>query len=184
MKIYTAPEIYKREANDICIFLAGGITNCDNWQDTVIDRLSKSSSNNNMVVFNPRRDNFPIGNPNESVKQITWEFKYIEESDIFSMYFCNANYDQPICMYELGRNIVRMQEKYPNSWQDRIIITVEPGYKRAKDVEIQVALATNGKLKIRDDINVHAAAIGAAYAIINSANNKESLLDLTDNYII
>lgn len=38
MKIVTAPEIYKDNSNITC-FLAGGITNCPNWQNEVIKNI-------------------------------------------------------------------------------------------------------------------------------------------------
>ena len=44
-------------------------------------------------------------------------------------------------MYELDRNIVRMQYKYPESYMDRIVIVCEDGYNRIEDVKIQSRLA-------------------------------------------
>ena len=95
------------------------------------------------MIFNPRRENFPIGDKNAAYEQIQWEFDQLEKCDIFSMYFCAGESDQPICMYELGRNILRMQNKFPADWQERIIISVEDGYKRKQDVLIQTELATH-----------------------------------------
>ena len=144
MRIITAPEPYIRQPKDITVFLAGGITNCWEWQDKVIEMLQNQIEVNldNLVVFNPRRKNFPIDKPEESRKQIKWEFEMLEQCDIFSMYFCAGESNQPICMYELGRNICRMQMKYPVDWDTRIVITTEDDYKRAKDVRIQTSLAT------------------------------------------
>ena len=62
------------------------------------------------------------------------------------MYYCNDNSDQPICMYELGRNIVRMQNRFPSDWEKRIVISVEDGYRRKADVLIQTELATQNKV--------------------------------------
>lgn len=70
----------------------------------------------------------------------------MEQMDIFSMYFCNDNSTQPICMYELGRNIVRMQNRFPFDWEKRIVISIEDGYIRTQDVLIQTHLSTNGKI--------------------------------------
>jgi len=170
MKVITAPEEYLKEGKETSVFLAGGITNCSEWQKSIIDYFNKQSNTDNLVLFNPRRDTFDVGNPTAAMRQIIWEYKYIEKADIFSMYFDNSTTsDQPICMYELGRNIVRMQQRFPNDWEDRIIITVEPGYKREKDVEIQVDLATNGKLKIRKGLTMHGPAISSAYARLNNS---------------
>lgn len=64
MKIITAiDEDYSIETNNNpSIFLAGGITNCPNWQQEAISYLSKL----NLTIYNPRRENFPINDPNVS----------------------------------------------------------------------------------------------------------------------
>jgi hypothetical protein len=147
MKIIIAPNKYNKLNNDICLFLAGGITNCQNWQDHLIKMLNEE--NDNLIVFNPRRKNFPINDPTASFEQIKWEFDYLEQCDIFSMYFDGPTQsDQPICFYELGRNIERMKNKYPNDWNKRIVISVNSQFKRAEDVVIQTMLATESKVSI------------------------------------
>lgn len=140
MKVITAPEEYRLKNDEISVFLAGGITDCFNWQDDIIEILSHLNSDK-LVVFNPRRENFPIHDPSASYKQIEWEFKALENADIFSMYFASGESVQPICMYELGRNLARMQIRKPIDWKDRIVISVEDGYKRKQDVLIQTELA-------------------------------------------
>lgn len=150
-KIITAPEEYELEKGEISVFLAGGITNCPNWQDQLIKAAKErytDSFTDKLVLFNPRRKEFPTEDPTAGYKQIEWEFEQIEKADIFSMYFTASESDQPICMYELGRNIIRMQNRFPNDWKDRIIISVEDGYKRRQDVLIQTDLATNGTLYV------------------------------------
>jgi hypothetical protein len=62
MRIITAPEPYE-DADDIKVFLAGGITGCENWQSEVLDIISRKLENNmyfpnNIVFFNPRREVF------------------------------------------------------------------------------------------------------------------------------
>ena len=146
MRVITAPNKYIPEKNDITLFLAGGITNCPDWQKEVIKGLEGIDS---LVIFNPRRENFPIHDPNASFEQIKWEFDMLEKANIFTMYFSDGESDQPICMYELGRNILRMQMIYPTDWQDRIVITCNEGYKRKNDVLIQSKLAT-----VRNFVNI------------------------------
>lgn len=143
MRVITAPEKYIRQPNDITVFLAGGITNCWEWQDKAIELLNEKNLDN-LVIFNPRRKDFPINDPNAAEEQIKWEFNMLEQCDIFSMYFCAGESDQPICMYELGRNICRMQMRFPTNWEMRLAITVEKGYKRETDVRVQTSLATLG----------------------------------------
>jgi hypothetical protein len=118
------------------VFLAGGITNCKDWQADVIKCLEFED----ITIFNPRQKKFDVTDKNASYKQITWEFERLERMDIFSMYFCEGDSDQPICMYELGRNVIRMQNRFPVDWENRIIISVENGYKRKTDVLVQTEL--------------------------------------------
>jgi len=158
MKVITAVE--KIETNDLIertvrCFLAGGITNCANWQNEVISKLKEYDVNNpgelnELIVFNPRRDDFPIDDPDASYEQIDWEFSALEKSDIFSMRFVAGPSDQPICMYELGRIIHKMQIRYPVSFKDRVIISCDKDYKRAQDVHIQMKLATGYDDIVRD----------------------------------
>lgn len=140
MKVITAVEHYKKEEGDILCFLAGGITGCPDWQSEVIKELQKYDCER-LILFNPRRENFPIHDPNAAEEQIKWEFKQLQRMDIFSMYFANSESVQPICMYELGRNLVRMEQIFPDDFTDRIVISVEKGYSREQDVRIQTKLA-------------------------------------------
>lgn len=168
MKVITAINEYQRKLNDIFVFLAGGITNCEEWQDIVIEKLKKEDDH--LIIFNPRRKNFPIDNPNASLEQIKWEFDYLEQCDIFSMYFDGTSKsDQPICFYELGRNIERMKKKFSKNWFNRIIISVDSNFKRYSDVIIQTLLATDSKINpiTADNIelltSLHANNISLSY---------------------
>lgn len=162
MRVITAPDIYIPKEDDICCFLAGGITNCPNWQKEVIDDLD-GRCEDNIVLFNPRRENFPIGDKSAAYKQIEWEFDQLERMDIFSMYFSSGDSDQPICMYELGRNILRIQMRFPTDWEKRIIITADKDYRRYQDVIIQTELATKGKIFVYDNIYDHCSLINRAF---------------------
>ena len=154
--VVTAPDEFQKLFG-VKVFLAGGITNCPDWQKDVIEYIKKEfekyccddlyvnekyGNHSDLIIFNPRRDNFPIDDPSASRNQILWEFNALEKCDIFSMYFSSGESDQPICMYELGRNLCRMQDKSPY-WQDRIVITAENGYRRKSDVILQTRLATH-----------------------------------------
>ena len=149
MKIYeavnepTLEELYDEKY--VKVFLAGGISNCRDWQSEVIEELNKYHGLENLIIFTPRRKDFDITDPTATDKQIEWEFKYLEHMDIFTMFFCDSESVQPICMYELGRNIVRMQQRFPKDWKNRIIIAAEDGYARKDDVKTQTLLATQGE---------------------------------------
>lgn len=140
--IYEAPETCKDKAkDDISVFLAGGITGCIDWQSVVADELRDCK---NLLIFNPRRKDFDVTDPNASRRQIEWEFEQLNNMDVFSMYFVNSDSVQPICMYELGRNLERMKNRFPDDWQKRIVIGIEDGYLRKQDVIIQSELALGG----------------------------------------
>lgn len=51
MKYVECPEECSGAGIDITLFLAGGITNCSNWQQEVVTRLSGSD----LTLVNPRR---------------------------------------------------------------------------------------------------------------------------------
>lgn len=134
MKVITAPEYYVPTRDEITVFLAGGITNCENWQKEVIDYLMSlpEEKTDKLVIFNPRRDKWPKNSDTEEIRrQINWEADYIRTADIFTMYFTNTEKsDQPICFYELG--------KYANRIND--IISYQEGFRRALDVEFQMSI--------------------------------------------
>ena len=163
-QIITAPSIEVPKFTSV--FLAGGITNCKEWQKAVIDELAFED----ISFFNPRQEHFDVSDKNASYKQILWEFERLEKMDIFSMYYCNDNSDQPICMYELGRNIVRMQNRFPSDWEKRIVISVEDGYRRKADVLIQTELATQNKIFVDANVtpDLHAQYIKRAIKSILS----------------
>lgn len=101
-------------------------------------------------------------------KQIEWEFNALENADIFSMYFTSGVSDQPICMYELGRNILNMQIRHPIDWKSRIIISIEDGYKRKQDVIIQTGLACGHDLFVQTDSDSASLRQNHAERIINT----------------
>ena len=176
MRVVVAPNKANLQPYDICCFLAGGITGCSDWQNEVIKELKRfdklsNSQLDRLVVFNPRRDEFK--DSLESAKeQIEWEFRWLQRMDIFSMYFASGESDQPICLYELGRNLCKMMSRFPDDYPERIIISCDKNYKRAFDVKIQTMLAfsenQNGwepNFNDKGDIAVHAAQIIRQYKI-------------------
>lgn len=139
IKVITAP-IYDWAAgpgDPFLVFLAGGITNCEDWQSIVIDYLNKNLPDyikEEVAILTPRRKDFDITNPNATEEQITWEHDALEVMDLFTMYFADGPSDQPICMYEYGKHCEL------RSW-DLVVATTHPDYKRKEDVLIQTRLA-------------------------------------------
>lgn len=145
MIVLNSPDRYVRGENDLMVFLAGGITKCKDWQEEVINELGRYHFDDNVIVMSPRCEEFDITDKNASRKQIEWEFKYLSDMDLFSMYFCNSESVQPICMYELGRYISDMSHRFPFSIKDRVLVGIEYGYSREQDVLIQTRLAFDYK---------------------------------------
>lgn len=176
MEILTAPETVKAILNNehyVKVFLGGGITNCQDWQSAVINTLkdydrSHPNELSYLAVLNPRRENFPKPEDDslETAVQIKWEFESLEKCDVFSMYFCAGESDQPICMYELGRHLSRMQSRFPKDWPNRIIISSSSEYKRYQDVECQTYLAKSDRVQVHNN----ASSIAHAFDIILAYN--------------
>ncbi len=122
------------------IFLAGGITGCPDWQIAIRTMLR------DVHTFNPRRKDFPIGDPNAALEQIKWEHDYLRLADAILFWFpCETLC--PIVLYELG---AWSMTKKP------IFVGVHPDYKRIQDVKIQTKL-------VRPDVNIAYSVQELAY---------------------
>lgn len=174
--VVTAPEHRYFPMKSLKVFLAGGICKCPQWQQAIIEKFNKTdvevdTSFKHLFIMNPRRTDW-IDEPGAAERQIEWEFDMIEKCDLFTMYFSGGESDQPICMYELGRNILRMKYEYPRSWKDRIVITCDKNYKRLNDVLVQTRLATDGELEVNvvdgyeKSVDTHFNAINKKLEII------------------
>jgi hypothetical protein len=129
--IIEAPnEVYSlKNHENIKLFLAGGITDCPDWQSTIINNLIDEP---NLTIYNPRRADFPINDPNASEEQITWEYNHLKEADMIIYWFSKGSIN-PIVLYELG--------KWGTSIDKPIYIGIDKDYTRSVDVEIQTKLA-------------------------------------------
>ena len=111
------------------LFLAGGITNCPQWQNDLIKYLKDIDD---LVIYNPRRKNFSIHDSGAAEEQITWEYDYLKKCDIISFWFSKGSLN-PIVLYELGM--------YGNSDNRIIFIGMDTEYERKRDVIVQTELA-------------------------------------------
>ncbi len=118
--------VHTEKAKYKSVFLAGGITNCPNWQKEVADALQSLD----VSVFNPRRADFPIGDNTESEAQIVWEFERLREADVLIFWFSAATLC-PITLFEYGAALERKQ---------KIVLGIHPDYKRKIDIEVQTSL--------------------------------------------
>ena len=135
MKYIEAPNDYDYDGLGLKpkLFIAGGITDCPNWQQDLVNLLSKED----IVIFNPRREDFPLDDPGASLEQITWEHIALRAATSISFWFPKETIC-PIVLYELG------------AWSmtgKHILVGMHPEYKRRQDVEIQTKL-------IRPEVNI------------------------------
>lgn len=133
MKYIEIPTEYTQENIGECrLFIAGGITGCPDWQSELVKLLK----DDNIVIFNPRRSNFPT-NIDITEEQIGWEHRYLRRANIISFWFSKETIC-PIVLYELG------------AWsmtKKKIFVGMHPEYSRRKDVEVQTRL-------VRPDVNI------------------------------
>lgn len=126
MTYVEAPEILEQKQGSTSIFLAGGITNCPDWQREMVKLLQDTD----LILLNPRRTHFPIYDPNAAQEQITWEYEHLRKADAILFWFPYQTLC-PIVLYELG------------AWSmsgKPIFVGVHPEYQRRRDVEIQTGL--------------------------------------------
>jgi hypothetical protein len=144
MKVVTCPESFgyrfgHLKWNDYfinnVIFLAGGITDCPDWQKEMIQRFKDTEMT---VLINPRRENFDVNDKTASEFQINWEYHNLRKADAILFWFPYQTIC-PITLYELGVAAAR---------DDKIFVGAHPAYPRLFDVNKQLEL-------IRPEVKVH-----------------------------
>ncbi len=115
------------EGSQPSIFLAGGISGCRNWQQRMANLLAGSR----LAVLNPRRDEFPLNDPDAGRQQITWEFQHLRQATARLFWFPPETLC-PIALFELGG---WMKTREP------LFVGMHPNYARRFDLEMQLHLA-------------------------------------------
>src|SRR5690348_10230732 len=93
------PPVYPQLENTP-IFLAGGITDCPDWQSEVVEQLVKT----NLMIFNPRRDYFDVEDSRMTFEQIRWEFAHLRLAKGVVFWFPKETLC-PITLFELGSRL-------------------------------------------------------------------------------
>lgn len=117
-----------RDPSELRIFLAGGITDCPDWQKEIVAMLLEKGTN--AMIMNPRRAKFPIRNPKAAEEQIRWEYRHLERADAILFWFPKETLC-PIVLYELGAWSMTSKP---------IFVGIHPSYKRLLDIEFQTSL--------------------------------------------
>lgn len=111
------------------VFLAGGITNCPDWQKEMIEKLK----NDNVILFNPRRgERFDANDHAAHVFQVNWEFRHLHEAEVVSFWFPKETLC-PITLFELGAACERFKLK-----GEKFVIGVHPEYQKLETVTYQL----------------------------------------------
>lgn len=142
------PEFWKPENLEECsdtLFLGGGITGTQEWQIPFVEYLNGYD----LTIFNPRRNNFDVNDPNATKFQIEWEFYHLRFARMRMFWFPSETLC-PITLFELG--------KYCSS-TDLLFVGCHPEYKRKVDVEVQLRLARPNDAKVYSSLDELGAAI-------------------------
>ena len=158
--ITVSPDTVKESTNKR-IFLAGGISNCPDWQSYVADELKKKVKN--LDIINPRRTVWDDERKDSSVSldQIVWEKEYLDECD-YVLFWFPKNTLCPITLFELGAALYT---------KNITSIGIEPGYQREFDVITQVGLVDKG-IKITNSLD---SMISQTVESINFQNKINTL---------
>ncbi|MGX1760485.1 nucleoside 2-deoxyribosyltransferase domain-containing protein [Streptomyces lydicus] len=131
MRYVEAPEEFTSPG--LCLFLAGGISDCPDWQKTTTAALDDLD----VTVFNPRRNHFPVHDPNAEAAQVAWEYRHLRRADLVMFWFPDSpTSHQPIALYELGMAAA--------SQATDLIVGADLGYVRRTNVVAQLEHACPG----------------------------------------
>lgn len=145
MRYIEAPSCFELDPSERSVFLAGGITGCPDWQQEMVQLLDSTE----LILLNPRRKDFPIGDLNVALQQIKWE-RYALRAVKSILFWFPCETICPIVPYELG------------AWSmtDKLIyVGVHDNYPRRRDVEIQTRLA-------RPDVEIVYSLLALARQVI------------------
>ena len=109
------------------VFLAGGIQSCEDWQSQARTVLADVPG---LVVLNPRRADFPLGNPDAEAEQVAWESEHLRIADLILFWFPRSVSHQPIALFELGLATQR--------WS-RLVVGADPAYLRRNNIVEQLS---------------------------------------------
>lgn len=132
---------------------AGGISDCPDWQKATTTALDDLD----VTVFNPRRSDFPLHDPNAEAAQVGWEYRHLCRADILMFWFPDSpNSHQPIALYELGMAAGQ---------NAGLVVGADLGYVRRTNVVAQLSNARPGlhvHSTLSDTIEARRTAIRAA----------------------
>jgi hypothetical protein len=122
----------------IRVFLAGGISNCPNWQADAITMAKVLPDD--VLLYNPKRVDFDITDPSATIKQIQWEHHALTYATGVLFWFPEETLC-PITLFELGK----LAGKKP------LFVGTHPNYARRLDV-IEQLKYIDSTIVVRDNL--------------------------------
>lgn len=151
-RIITSPAALG-ELGEKSIFLAGGISDCADWQKDVAERIAAET---NATVYNPRRIDFNMDAYEETSKlQIVWEYHALRFSTV-NLFWFPAETICPISLFEYGSALERMR-------RGSVMCGTHPDYVRRFDVVFQTELMQH--CHVYDDLT---ALVDETIILLNS----------------
>ena len=120
------PSLFSRHS----VFIAGGISNCPDWQSRMVTHLDTTLYD----VVNPRRVGGFDRTGATAREQIEWEHSALSKVDSCIFWFPEQTLC-PITLFELGVMLSRASRHSLN-----LAIGWHPNYQRAFDLEVQIGL--------------------------------------------
>lgn len=111
-----------------CLFLAGGISGCPDWQGPLGEQLAAGLPG--WTILDPRRE-LPPEDDAAVAAQVAWEHRHLRRSTAVLFWFPPETLC-PITLYELGAMSMTTRP---------LFVGVDPGYARRRDVLLQTGLA-------------------------------------------
>lgn len=133
-----------------CLFLAGGISGCPDWQRPLGERLAAGLPA--WTVLDPRRLVAPEDQAAVAA-QVEWEHRHLRRATAVLFWFPAATLC-PITLYELGAMSMTTKP---------LFVGVDPGYARRRDVLLQTRLA-RPDVRVVDDLEQLARGVLGACA--------------------
>ena len=119
---YLDPVDYSRRPT---LFLAGGIKDSPDWQSEMVGKLQGENFN----ILNPRRKDFPSGDPQAGKAQMRWELRYLESTLTYLIFWFDKRSLAPIAIGEYFRY---MENRHA------VFVGVDPEYTRREDIEFRL----------------------------------------------
>jgi len=133
--LYQSPDPLPYTFNHHSIFIAGGISNCPEWQSDIVKLFDLDIYD----VVNPRREGGFDRTGATAEEQITWEHGALSQVDNCVFWFpCETLC--PISLFELGVMLERASRH-----SVKLIVGWHEDYQRAFDLQVQINLATNAR---------------------------------------